>query len=502
MASNRNNEIRNYTRRNGEQVIELVTKREAFDAAFDWNYDSNGNRVWHTNESVYVWDINGKCYHSDFDAMPSKKDIVAIDCAEWGIVWVSNRASDKVVDDINAGYEVQIEYAIEDDENEAEMEAEKAAKEAEAEEAEEIEEIQAANKTEQENEVMAVIEALEAEIIAHQDAYQAGTPTISDAEYDALAQKLEAMKPESEALARIGKPEGKVEHKTPMLSLQKAYDRYDMQEWQAKLKSKASGFMASVKLDGIACSLQYTDGVLSMASTRGDGHMGEDITKGIMAAEAIPSKLEVPVTVEVRGELVLKKADYKRLGIKTAGRNAVAGSVNGKVTDITKALHFVAYDVVGLESETAKFEAIEGFKVFEIAPHISTDMDGMSKAITAMRKEAKRFGYDADGVVIKVDDAAEQAKLGATKHHPKGAIAFKFDTKAVETEVTAIEITVGKTGKETPIAIFKTVTLDGAKVSKASLGSIKTMEEMEIKVGSKVMVTRKGGTVPVIIGAN
>lgn len=173
MASNRNNEIRNYTRRNGEQVIELVTKREAFDAAFDGELNDMGN--YHHDistifESVYIWDVNGKCYSADDAELPAKKDIVAIDNAEWGFVWVSNRASDKVVEDINAGYEVQIQYAIEDDENEAEMEAEKAAKEAEA-EAEEI-------------------EALEAEIIAHQDANQAGKPVITDAAFDAKVSKV------------------------------------------------------------------------------------------------------------------------------------------------------------------------------------------------------------------------------------------------------------------------------------------------------------------------
>lgn len=138
MAANRNNEIKNYTRRNGDMVIDLVSKKDAFDAAFDWNYDGNGNRVWHTNESVYVWDVNGKCYSADDAELPAKKDIVAIDNAEWFIVWVSNRASDKVVDDINSSYEVQIEYAIEDDENEAEMEAEKAKRERKAELAKEL----------------------------------------------------------------------------------------------------------------------------------------------------------------------------------------------------------------------------------------------------------------------------------------------------------------------------------------------------------------------------
>lgn len=142
MAANRNNEIKNYTKRNGEQVIELVSKQSAFDAAFDSSFDAKGNYIRNDvsaiYESVYIWDINGKCYSADDADLPAKKDIVAIDCAEWGTVWVSNRASDKVVDDINAGYEVQIQYAIEDDENEAEMEAEKAKQERKAELAKEL----------------------------------------------------------------------------------------------------------------------------------------------------------------------------------------------------------------------------------------------------------------------------------------------------------------------------------------------------------------------------
>lgn len=345
------------------------------------------------------------------------------------------------------------------------------------------------------------IKKLEAEIIAHQDAYQAGKPVISDAEYDALTRKLEAVKPDSKALARIGIADGKVAHNTPMLSLQKAYTFADVECWWAcDTNGLGSRLMASYKLDGIACSLRYESGKLVCASTRGDGLNGMDITANVLAADAIPSELATAETIEIRGELVLRSADYEALKVKKSGRNAVAGAVNGKVTDITRALHFVAYDVIGSACECDKFATIERLG-FEVAPHRSVTWHEVEALILEWTDARSSYAYEIDGIVFKLEEAAHQAALGATKHHPRGAIAYKFGTEIVRAVITSIEVTVGaKTGKETPVASFEPVMLSGAKVSKVSIGSMATLAKLGLKVGDTIEVTRQGGTIPKIIG--
>lgn len=345
------------------------------------------------------------------------------------------------------------------------------------------------------------IKALEAEIIAHQDAYQAGKPVISDAEYDALTRKLEAVKPDSKALARIGIADGKVAHNTPMLSLQKAYTFADVECWWAcDTNGLGSRLMASYKLDGIACSLRYESGKLVCASTRGDGLNGMDITANVLAADAIPSELATAETIEIRGELVLRSADYEALKVKKSGRNAVAGAVNGKVTDITRALHFVAYDVIGSTCECDKFAVIERLG-FEVAPHRSIEWNEVEALIAEWTDARSSYAYEIDGIVFKLEEVAHQAALGATKHHPRGAIAYKFGCEVVRTTVKAIDITVGaKTGKETPVIVFEPIMLSGASVSKASMGSMAKLAQSGIKVGDIVEVTRQGGVIPKIIG--
>lgn len=353
----------------------------------------------------------------------------------------------------------------------------------------EIEEMKAAI------EIVEAVEALEAEVISHQEAYQAGKPVISDAEYDALTRKLEAIKPHSRALERIGTADGEVEHEAPMLSLKKAYSSEAVEDWVYGF-GRSPHLMASHKLDGVACSLKYEHGKLVCASTRGDGHKGQNITANVMAAVAIPKTLTNGSTVEVRGELVLRKADYGKLGISKSGRNSVAGAVNGKVTDITKALHFVAYDMVLNEDETVKFKLLKRFG-FEVAKHRSISCRAIDKAIEDLSETG--CDYEIDGIVFKLENAEQQAKAGATKHHPKGAIAFKFGTETAKTVVTDIEITVGKTGKQTPVVYFNQVTMSGATISKASAGSLATLEKLGIKVGDTIEIERKGGVIPKIV---
>lgn len=273
------------------------------------------------------------------------------------------------------------------------------------------------------------IEALEAEIEAHQDAYQAGKPSISDADYDKLVAKLETIKPNSKALERIGHADGKVVHEIPMLSLQKAYDVDSLYDWA--IQYDARKLMVSMKLDGIACSLLYRYGKLVQASTRGNGRHGMDITANIMQAGRIPQTIRQRGLIEVRGELVLTKSDISDLGIHV-GRSAVAGAVSGKVSEVTRRLQFVAYDIAGnTHHEPAKWRKLASLG-FELPKHARISWEELEDAVDGFNGMRESYHYETDGIVFKIENAKQFAECGATKHHPKGAIAYKWPQMASE----------------------------------------------------------------------
>lgn len=273
------------------------------------------------------------------------------------------------------------------------------------------------------------IEALEAEITAHQDAYQAGKPTISDADYDKLVAKLEIIKPTSKALERIGNADGKVAHEIPMLSLQKAYDIEALYDWACRYEAKRC--IVSMKLDGIACSLVYRHGKLIQASTRGNGLQGMDITANILNALRIPQSIRQRDMIEVRGELILTKADIADLGIKV-GRSAVAGAVAGKVSEITRRLQLVAYDIAGnAHHEAAKWRKLAHLG-FELPKHARITWEEIEDAVEGFDGLRESYHYETDGIVFKIEDAHKFAECGFTKHHPKGAIAYKWPQMASE----------------------------------------------------------------------
>lgn len=273
------------------------------------------------------------------------------------------------------------------------------------------------------------IEALEAEITAHQDAYQAGKPTISDADYDKLVVKLETIKPNSKALERIGKADGKIQHEIPMLSLQKAYDIDTLYDWVCRYDAKRC--MVSFKLDGIACSLVYRHGKLVQASTRGNGLKGMDITANIMQAGRIPQSIRQRGIIEIRGELILTKADIADLGINV-GRSAVAGAVSGRVSEVTRRLQFVAYDIAGnTHHEPAKWRKLAHLG-FELPKHARISWEELEDAVAGFDGMRESYHYETDGIVFKIEDAHKFAACGFTKHHPKGAIAYKWPQEASE----------------------------------------------------------------------
>ncbi len=265
------------------------------------------------------------------------------------------------------------------------------------------------------------------EIEKHQNLYQAGTPVISDREYDEMIKRLEAVNPDADVLSRIGAADGEVEHATPMLSLQKAYSFEDVECWWAcDTNGLDSPIMVSMKLDGIACSLVYEGGKLVLASTRGDGLNGQDITRYVTASRYIPQTVPTAERIEIRGELVIAIADYAKYGVKK-GRTSVASAMRGKVKPICEVLQFVAYDAVDALDEGARFANLGGLG-FEVAKHTLVSWNAVERTLEAYTDARSSYAYDCDGIVLKLAKRAHQVALGCTRHHPRAAIALKFDS--------------------------------------------------------------------------
>lgn len=323
-----------------------------------------------------------------------------------------------------------------------------------------------------------------------QQAYDKGEPIMTDAQFDALAGKdgapLSASKP------------GKVEHEVPMLSQGKCHALDEVSDFMSKAGDVK--YSVTLKLDGIACSLLYMNGRLMIASTRGDGAAGEDITANVRQyARNVPPYLSENVSIEIRGELVTAcKCDNARniaAGLCARRGEAIVPDENSLV--------FYAWDVISQQFDY-EYDKLNYLKSLGIKVAMGSVVDAANVCATVMGLEDAAKGASAppaDGVVVKCNSRRLQERMGVTAHHPRYSIAYKFKPEEVETTVERIEITVGKkTGKRTPVAYITPVMLGGAVVKKVSLGSEDVMASMGICEGCRVMVTRAGGVIPHIVG--
>lgn len=328
-----------------------------------------------------------------------------------------------------------------------------------------------------------------------QDAYDAGAPVMTDSEFD---------KRFGENSGYLGKA-GKVIHNVPMLSQQKCHTVEDIKKFLDKMMKKGENkFSASLKLDGFACSLEYVNGSLHRASTRGDGMSGDDITEAIRAYVRPPENIKCSRNIEIRGEVILPVSELSG-DTEENYRNIAVGMCKRKViTESNVRLKFYAYDVLGdvVDSmdDTCRFKFIEELGI-DVVPHkfFMGNMRHCYDVIVGMEKMREDFDGVCDGIVFRCVSKTMKLRLGETSHHPKYSIAYKFDTKAVESVVRNIEITTGETGKRTPVAMIEPVVIDGATVSRVSIGSEAVMEKLGIKPGSRVLVKRSGGVIPKIV---
>jgi DNA ligase (NAD+) len=361
-------------------------------------------------------------------------------------------------------------------------------------------------------------------------------PEITDAEYDLLfneLKELEAAHPElitpDSPTRRVGGAvaEGfaSVQHRVPMLSLDNAYTADEIREFEARLQRALPGetftYVCEPKVDGLGVALLYEKGRLVRGATRGDGRMGEDITQNLKTVRTIPLRLRGPLAdldvLEVRGEIYMAHQAFERLNraLEAEGeepfanpRNAAAGSVRQKDSGITakRPLSIFIYAVSDavpdpFTTHWGATQALHGAG-FKINPRSRRcrDIQAVIDAAAELERDRMDLGYDADGVVVKVDSLDQQRRLGSTTHHPRWAVAYKFPAQQATTTVRKIEVGVGRTGALTPTALLDPVEIAGATISRATLHNADEIERLDVRAGDTVIVERAGDVIPHILG--
>jgi len=387
--------------------------------------------------------------------------------------------------------------------------------------------------------VVAELEFLAAEIAKHDLAYhQNDAPTISDGDYDALRQRNDAIEAQFPELVRADSPstkvgagvrEGftKITHSRPMLSLGNAFSADDVQEFADRVRrflnlseTEAIRIAAEPKVDGLSLSVRYENRRMKYAVTRGDGSVGEDVTRNIMTINDIPSELppDAPDILEVRGEVYMAKDDFQALNTRQEEtgqkifanpRNAAAGSLRQLDPLITAArpLRFFGYAWGETSAPLAdthwqargKFKAW-GMQLNEPA-RLCGNVDELLSYYEELASLRTDLPYDIDGIVYKIDRLDWQDRLGFVSRAPRWAIAHKFPAEKAETRLNRITIQVGRTGTLTPVANLEPVTVGGVVVSRATLHNEDEIRRKDVREGDWVVVQRAGDVIPQVLEA-
>ncbi|MBC7002024.1 NAD-dependent DNA ligase LigA [Photobacterium sp. BZF1] len=365
--------------------------------------------------------------------------------------------------------------------------------------------------------------------------YVEDNPEIPDVEYDRMMQQLLAIEAENPELVTVDSPSQRIggkpldgftqiTHEIPMLSLDNAFNDEDLHAFEKRMLDRlfsesSLAYCCEPKLDGLAVSLMYENGVLIQAATRGDGTTGENITENVRTIRSIPLKLRGegwPARLEVRGEVFMPKKGFEALnekalkkGEKTFAnpRNAAAGSLrqlDSKIT-ATRPLSFYAYSVgvvEGLELAPSQYERLVQLKGWGLpmCPEIRqlANMDEVIAYHQEIGGKREALPYEIDGVVIKVDDVAIQQRLGFVARAPRWAIAYKFPAQEELTTLKNVEFQVGRTGAITPVAKLEPVFVGGVTVSNATLHNADEIARLGVMVGDTVIIRRAGDVIPQI----
>jgi DNA ligase (NAD+) len=368
--------------------------------------------------------------------------------------------------------------------------------------------------------------------------YTEDAPSIADAEYDELLRELRAIEaqfpdlvtPESPTQRVGGKPSelfAPVAHATPMLSLDNVFSSDELRAWAARLERTVEGaieFVCELKIDGLAVSLTYENGLFAHGATRGDGQVGEDISPNLRTIAEIPGRLpghDLPPVLEVRGEVYLPISTFDRLnrGLAESGekqlvnpRNAAAGSLRQKDPTVTaqRGLHLWCYGM-GTPGEsvngrrTARHsEDLARLRAwgFPVNPTIETasSIDEVSAFVDKWHRQRHQVDYQIDGIVIKVDRYDQRAELGNTSRAPRWAIAYKFPPEEKTARVKRIAVNTGRTGRVTPYVELEPVLVGGVTVSSATLHNQNEVRRKDIREGDTVVVRRAGDVIPEVVG--
>lgn len=360
--------------------------------------------------------------------------------------------------------------------------------------------------------------------------YVLDDPTIEDDEYDRLMRRIKEIEAENPEIVSESSPTQhvggyaintfeKVTHEVQMGSLQDVFSKGELYEFDERVK-KAVGkavYCVEPKIDGLSVSLEYKDGIFTRGSTRGDGFVGEDITKNLKTIKSIPMELceKIPF-IEVRGEVYMPKADFEKLVRKQLEndeqpaknpRNAAAGSLRQKDSRVTasRGLDIFVFNLQRIEgreltchSESLDYMKSLGFNVIDGYKTFDNIEDAVSR-IMEIGKNRQSYSYDIDGAVIKVDNFELRNELGSTAKVPKWAVAFKYPPEEKETKLLDIEINVGRTGALTPVAVFEPVWLAGTTVSRAVLHNQDYIDSKDIRIGDIIAVRKAGDIIPEVV---
>ncbi len=384
------------------------------------------------------------------------------------------------------------------------------------------------------------IDALRDKIRYHEHRYYVlDAPEIRDAEFDKLMDELIALEdahpelvtPDSPTQRVGGKPSeefAKVRHSTPMLSLGKTTSEAELRDWERRVHELTGqsqvDYVCEMKLDGMSLALRFNQGRLALGLTRGDGTTGEDVTPNVRTVRSVPltiaaktlNKADLPHDFEVRGELLMPLAAFQRmneereaqgLAVFANPRNATAGTVRTLEPNVTaqRRLDFFAYGLLAdgraifdRHSQVLKALQSAGFKVnprHKLAKNLEQVMEFVNETDSAR----DTLPYEIDGVVVKVDRIALQDELGFTGKAPRWAIAYKFAARAGETQIEDILVQVGRTGKLTPVAALKPVSIGGTTVTRATLHNMDEIDRLGVKIGDWVEVVRGGDVIPKVV---
>ncbi|MGH8874524.1 MAG: NAD-dependent DNA ligase LigA, partial [Acidimicrobiia bacterium] len=380
------------------------------------------------------------------------------------------------------------------------------------------------------------IEELREHVRRHAHRYHVlDDPLISDAEYDALVKELfdleeqhpELVAPDSPT-QRVGAPPSElfapVRHRRALFSLDNADADEHLRAWEQRvvrqLGDRPDGYVCELKIDGLAVSLAYQQGLFVQGATRGDGVTGEDITANLRTIDAVPLRLpgDSPELLEVRGEVYMPYGAFRELNDRQAEgggrlfanpRNAAAGSVRQKDPAVTagRALSMWVYQIGVLEGGrpmARHWETLEYLRELGLAVNPASRAVPALEAVMGYVREAEAARHDheyqTDGVVVKVDSLAAQEELGFTAKAPRWAVAFKFPAEEQTTLLRAIEVNIGRTGAATPFAVLEPVFVGGAMVGLATLHNEDEINRKDIRVGDRVIVRRAGDVIPEVVG--